>query len=194
MKEIFELQGKLNTHTLARMGLDYETTLHDPDLISVWIENYRKAFSAELAELLREVSEHGIGSPNGKVEIIDMLHFLVSLSQFVQISPEEAAGTTGADHASIADCALAMFLALDDLQNSIKWKWWAKGGGYKPEKAAEAVRELWKGFNAFRTLFGMDFDTMKSVYVAKNRVNHQRLEQGYNEDLKTEADNLSIKD
>jgi len=38
-------------------------------------QNYRKALSAELAELVREVEEHGIGTQNGKVEIVDMLHF-----------------------------------------------------------------------------------------------------------------------
>jgi dimeric dUTPase (all-alpha-NTP-PPase superfamily) len=220
MEEIFELQRQLNTFTLKKIGMDYEPAINHPSNKPIWIENYRKALSAELAELIREVEEHGFGTQNGKVEIVDMLHFLVSLSHMVGVGPreidfefvfstfrrsnpsisqsddliarpaEELAALT--DGGAFAAFALKCFLALDDLQNSLKWKWWAKGGGFKPEKARQAVLTLWQHFVEACALFGLDFPTLKSTYLAKNRVNFLRQDQQYNEDTKTEEDNRSI--
>ena len=193
MKEIFDLQMRLNITTLGNIGLDFRTTVRDPGQRPVWIENYRKALSSELAEIIREVREFGIGTQNGKVEIVDMLHFLVSLSHIVEIEPSEV--HLALDHGnglSFQDCALRTFLALDDLQSSVKWKWWAKGGGFKEEMAGSAVRELWKCFDAMCGVFGLDFETVKKIYIDKNRINFMRQERNYNEDTKTEADNRSI--
>ncbi len=194
MREIFEMQQRLNIHTLANIGKDFDRTMADPDQKPVWIENYRKALSAELAELIREVSENGIGSGNGKIEVIDIMHFLVSLSQIVGVLPEETPEFRAPENgATFQDCAIRTFLALDELQNSVKWKWWAKGGGFKEEKAREAVLELWNAFALTCGVFGLGFEEVKGIYVQKNRVNFQRQDRNYNEDTKTEADNLSIK-
>lgn len=194
MREIFEMQWRLNIHTLANIGKDFEQTMADPDQKVVWIENYRKALSAELAELIKEVSENGIGSGNGKIEVIDILHFLVSLSQIVDVRPEETPGFgVSRNGVSFQECAINTFLALDELQNSLKWKWWAKGGGFKPDKARDAVLDLWKSFVLTCGLFGLEFAEVKGIYVQKNRVNFQRQDHDYNEDTKTEADNLAIK-
>ena len=89
MHEIFKRQWQLNIHTLANIGKDFEKTIADPEQKVIWIENYRKALSAELAELIREVEEYGIGTRNGRIEIIDIMHFLVSLSHIVDVKPEE---------------------------------------------------------------------------------------------------------
>lgn len=194
MREIFDLQWQLNIHTLANTGKDFEATIRDPEQKLVWIENYRKALSAELAELVREVREYGTGTQNGKVEIIDILHFLVSLSHIVEVQPEEAPSfSPPANGVSFDGCVIAAFLGIDDLQNSLKWKWWAKGGGFKPEKAKSAVLEIWHALECTCGVFGMQFDELKQIYIAKNRVNFERQRQNYNEDTKTEADNLSIK-
>lgn len=193
MKEIFDLQMQLNVTTLGNIGLDFEATVRDPDRRPVWIENYRKALSSELAEIIREVRESGMGTQNGKIEIVDMLHFLVSLSQIVRIDPSEVSLLMKSDNGlTFHDCAIRTFLALDDLQSSVKWKWWAKGGGYKEEKAEASVRELWKCFDDMCGVFGLDFETVKRIYVEKNRINFLRQERNYNEDSKTEADNRGI--
>jgi dimeric dUTPase (all-alpha-NTP-PPase superfamily) len=193
MEEIFRLQRQLNVFTLRNIGLDYEQTIGHPEEKLVWIENYRKALSAELAELIREVEAYGIGSQNGKVEIVDMLHFLVSLSLIVGVGPhqvpEDVALTNGDD---FCGCAMRTFLALDDLQSSLKWKWWAKGGGFKPDKARDAVLKLWESFAQSCALFGLDFVTLKRIYIAKNQLNFQRQNQHYNEDTKTEEDNKTL--
>jgi len=195
MREIFELQRSLNVYTLKNIGLDFEEILSSPEQRPLWIENYRKALSAELAELVREVRQNGFESHNGKVEIVDMLHFLVSLSHLVNIGPDEVEPSrTAPSEGGFSDCVVRCFLALDDLQNSVKWKWWALGGGFKEDKAQEAVLRLWSSFHEIRRLFGLDFGPLKSLYVAKNRLNFQRQDRRYNEDTKSEADNESLAD
>lgn len=193
MEQIFRLQRHLNIFTLKNIGIDFEKTIRDPEENLTWIENYRKALSAELAELVREVEEHGIGTHNGKVEIVDMLHFLVSLSLLIGIDPQQVPlSVTATEGDTFRCCALRTFLALDDLQNSLKWKWWAKGGGFKPDRAREAVLALWQHFAENCALFDMDSSTLKKIYISKNQVNFMRQNQHYNEDTKTEDDNQSI--
>jgi dimeric dUTPase (all-alpha-NTP-PPase superfamily) len=193
MEEIFKRQRQLNVFTLKNIGLDYEHTIGHPDQKPGWIENYRKALSAELAELIREVDEHGIGTQNGKVEIVDMLHFLVSLSHIVGVEPHQIPLFAGAvDGGTFCTCAMRTFLALDDLQSSLKWKWWAKGGGFKPDKARDAVLVLWQCFAEHCVLFALDFQTLKKIYMAKNQINFKRQDQHYNEDTKTEEDNQAL--
>ena len=194
MHEIFKRQWQLNIHTLANIGKDFEKTIADPEQKVIWIENYRKALSAELAELIREVEEYGIGTRNGKIEIIDIMHFLVSLSHIVDVKPEEIPSFSISENGiSFESCAIRTFLGLDALQNSLKWKWWAKGGGYKPEKARDAVLDLWESIAMTSAVFALDFEEIKRIYIEKNKVNFQRQNQNYNEDTKTEADNLSIR-
>lgn len=192
MEQIFNLQWQLNTYTLKKIGLDYEKTINDPQKKFVWLENYRKALSAELAELIREVQQVGIGSDNGKLEIVDMLHFLVSLSHIASVEPFNL-DDASTDTKSFDACVIETFLALDELQNSLKWKWWAKGGGYQPERARQAVLDLWQCFAELCALFAMDMETVKRIYVAKNEVNFNRQDQNYNEDTKTEQDNEALK-
>ena len=204
MEQIFDLQWKLNTYTLKNIGIDYHTSIVEPDQKTVWIENYRKALSAELAELIREVKESGIGSENGKIEIVDMLHFLVSLSHIVGLQaselPEpsdwsgEAAENESAteNRASFDQTVIDTFLHLDDLQNSVKWKWWARGGGFNAEKAKSAVEALWIDFYGMCSLFAMDQATVERIYVGKNEINFRRQDGSYNEDAKTEEDNEAL--
>ena len=192
MLQIFSLQWELNIRTLANAGWDFEATVNDPDQRLVWIENYRKALSAELAELIREVRDHGLGTKNGKVEIVDILHFLVSLSQIVGVKPEEISLSPSKNGASFETCVIQAFLGIDELQNSLKWKWWAKGGGFKPQQARSSVIDLWRSFSCLCGVFNLDFCELKKIYVAKNKVNFERQRLNYNEDSKTETDNLSI--
>ncbi len=194
MREIFSLQWELNVHTLANAGMDFENTMNDPDKRVVWIENYRKALSAELAELIREVRDHGLSTQNGKVEIVDILHFLVSLSQIVGVDPEPLPPfSVSANGDSFEACAIDAFLSIDKLQSSLKWKWWAKGGGFKPEVARSAILDLWAVLFRICAVFGLDFQELKKIYIAKNRINFERQRKNYNEDTKTEDDNRSIK-
>ncbi len=193
MKDIFEMQMKLNECTLGNIGMDFHEITADPEKKYSWVENYRKALSAELAEWAREVMEHGQETRNAKIEVVDTLHFLVSLSQLVGIDHDEArdraANTQGTTFPQVI---IQSFLALDELQNSIKWKWWAKGGGFNQHKARNAVLALWHSFHCLCALCAMDEKTVKKIYLEKNRVNFMRQAQGYNEDTKAEEDDEGI--
>ena len=168
MREIFSLQWELNIQTLANAGKDFESTMNDPEQRPIWIENYRKALSAELAELIREVRDHGLGTQNGKVEIVDMLHFLVSLSQIVGVEPEDVPSFSAPENgASFETCAILAFLGIDELQNSLKWKWWAKGGGFKPEKAKSAILDLWNALACTCAVFSLGFPSSKKSTLPK---------------------------
>ncbi len=191
MQEIFNRQRQLNIYTLQNIGIDFDSTMADPEQIPVWLENYRKALSAELAELVREVDQFGFETRNAKVELVDILHFLVSLSLIVHLQPPDLP-LHHTEEASFATCIIKTFLALDDLQNSIKWKWWAQGGGFKPDRARHAVLQLWECFARLCALFHLDHETLKKIYIAKNQVNFARQDRSYNEDTKTEADNLAM--
>ena len=192
MKEIFDKQRELNIFTLRNIGVDYHQVLNDPEQQAHWLENYRKALSAELAEWIHEVREFGPETQNGVVEIVDMLHFLVSISQVAGYEPPQFA-IAAQNGATLEKCSVEMFLALDDMQNSVKWKWWAKGGGFKPDAAKTAAASLWTAFAGLCGFFRLDFDTLKRVYIEKNRINFERQRNNYNEDTKTEADNRAIK-
>lgn len=193
MKDIFQMQMKLNERTLGNIGIEFGEILADEEKKCLWLENYRKALSSELAELVREVQEKGLGSRNGKIEVVDILHFLVSLSQVLGISDEEALELcVESGPPSFYPVVIASFLALDELQNSVKWKWWAKGGGFKREKARNSVGALWSCFQSLCTLFDMNGDKVKKIYMDKNRVNFMRQAKGYDEDKKSEEDNESI--
>ncbi len=194
MKDIFDMQMQLNICTLSNIGLDFQEIMADPEKKYSWIENYRKALSAEFAEWVREIMENGLETGNAKIEVVDILHFLVSLSQIVGIDHDEAMSVSakGRTATTVAQVIIQSFLALDELQNSVKWKWWAKGGGFNPDRAINAVRALWHSFYVLCALCGMDDDKIKETYLEKNRVNFMRQARGYNEDTKAEANNEGI--
>ena len=81
LTEIFQLQRGLN----LRIGVDTEEMSEEER--TKWILNYTRAMSQELAELIDSVpwkwwaKYQKFDLQNARVEIVDMLHFLVSLAQ-----------------------------------------------------------------------------------------------------------------
>jgi len=89
LKEIFEMQGKLN----QRIGVN---TLDMPEEKQAeWILNYCRAMSQEVAELTDCVpwkwwaKYQKYDKQNARVEIVDILHFLISAAQVVGLSAED---------------------------------------------------------------------------------------------------------
>lgn len=130
LAEIYEKQEALNRRVLANIGVSYDEIMCNaqgecPNLAPEWVENYRKAFSSEYVEYIASDP----ATKNAKIEAIDMLHFLVSLSQIVGIPPYVAIDSTeDLTHFSGVNLMRGMVVTLDNLQNSCKWKWWANGG------------------------------------------------------------------
>jgi putative phosphoesterase len=86
---IFFLQKLLN----KRIGVDTDAMTDDKR--PQWILNYCRAMGQELAELVDCVpwkwwaSYQKFDKQNARVEIVDLLHFLVSLAQVMEITPDE---------------------------------------------------------------------------------------------------------
>lgn len=205
MRDIFEKQFELNTTIFAKCGFPSWRVVIDPEsrvlfkdqpALPYWVENFRKALFSEFAELLDELAKPEPDLQNAKVEAIDILHFLVSLSQLTDVRPEEALDCRhwkfGRPEVGSSRMIIEWVLAINGLQNSVKWKWWAKGGGYKPEAAKEATLKGWTLFWDLTDWLGLSMADVKSIYFQKHQVNLNRQACGYNEDTKTEADNLTI--
>ncbi len=91
LEEIFALQKSLN----KRIGVDTDALANDPERQKEWILNYCRAMSQEVAELTDSVPwkwwarYQKFDFENAKVEVIDLLHFLVSAAQILGMSAEE---------------------------------------------------------------------------------------------------------
>jgi len=88
LDEIFRLQRELN----QRIGVD---TAHLTDAErQQWLLNYCRAMSQEIAELTDCVpwkwwaKYQKFDKQNARVEIVDLLHFLVSMAQVMELTPD----------------------------------------------------------------------------------------------------------
>ncbi|MEP6669179.1 MAG: dUTPase [Chthoniobacter sp.] len=89
LQEIFDLQKQLN----QRIGVD--TDQMDDTERQKWILNYARAMSQEVAELTDSVpwkwwaKYQNFDKQNARVEVVDMLHFLVSMAQVLGMSSSD---------------------------------------------------------------------------------------------------------
>jgi dimeric dUTPase (all-alpha-NTP-PPase superfamily) len=89
LDEIFRLQAELN----RRIGVD-TSNMSDAQKIE-WILNYCRAMSQEIAELTDSVpwkwwaKYQKFDEQNARVEIVDMLHFLISAAQVLGMSADD---------------------------------------------------------------------------------------------------------
>ena len=89
LEEIFRLQEQLN----FKIGVD---TAHMTDeQRQQWVLNYCRAMTQEIAELTDSVpwkwwaKYQKFDKQNARVEVIDLLHFLISVAQVLGMTPED---------------------------------------------------------------------------------------------------------
>ena len=86
--------------------------------------------------------------------------------------------------------------ALDDegreLREELLWKWWSKDFLDMQNIRVEIVDQLHFWISLALTA-GMDAETVFSLYMQKNAVNHQRQQNDYSKATKTEGDNQGLK-
>ena len=89
LDEIFQLQQLLN----LRIGVD---TAHMTDEErQKWVLNYCRAVTQETAELTDSVpwkwwaKYQTFDKQNARVEVVDLLHFLISLAQVLEMTPQD---------------------------------------------------------------------------------------------------------
>ncbi len=89
LRELFRMQQALN----ARIGVVTEG-MSEADQTK-WVLNYSRALSQELAELTDSVpwkwwaKYQKFDLQNARVEVVDMLHFLISLAQVLGMSADD---------------------------------------------------------------------------------------------------------
>lgn len=79
-----------------------------------------------------------------------------------------------------------------ELREELLWKWWSKDFLDMQNIRVEIVDQLHFWISLALTA-GMDAETVFSLYMQKNAVNHQRQESGYSKATKDEADNRNLK-
>ncbi len=89
LEELFRLQEQLN----KRIGVDTRN-MTDSER-QEWVLNYCRAMSQELAELTDSVpwkwwaKYQTFDKQNARVEVIDLLHFLISLAQVLEMDADD---------------------------------------------------------------------------------------------------------
>jgi len=89
LQEIFEMQYQLN----KRIGID-TANMSDEEKIK-WVLNYSRALQQENAELIDSVpwkwwaKYQNFDQQNARVEVVDMLHFLVSMAQVLGMTADD---------------------------------------------------------------------------------------------------------
>ncbi len=89
LRELFRMQRALN----LRIGVDTGTM--DEAETTKWILNYCRAMGQELAELTDSVpwkwwaKYQKFDEQNARVEVVDLLHFLISMAQVLGMSADD---------------------------------------------------------------------------------------------------------
>ncbi|MDR2806864.1 MAG: dUTPase [Puniceicoccales bacterium] len=89
LEEMFELQMQLN----ARLHLDTHNLSREEKI--EWILKYARAMQQELAELVDAVpwkwwkKQQHFDEENAKVEVIDLMHFIISLGQVLGLTADD---------------------------------------------------------------------------------------------------------
>jgi dimeric dUTPase (all-alpha-NTP-PPase superfamily) len=89
LDELFRLQRELN----LRIGVD--TAHMTEEQRQQWLLNYCRAISQEVAELTDCVpwkwwaKYQKFDKQNARVEIVDLLHFLISMAQVMELTPDD---------------------------------------------------------------------------------------------------------
>ena len=92
LEEIFKMQYELN----KRIGID-SAALNDEEKIK-WVLNYSRALQQENCELVDSVpwkwwaKYQKFDEQNARVEVVDMLHFLVSISHVLGLTADDFYG------------------------------------------------------------------------------------------------------
>lgn len=89
LEEIFEMQYNLN----KRIGIDTKTLSEEEQI--KWTLNYIRALQQEAAELTDSVpwkwwaKYQKLDVQNARVEVVDMMHFLISISQVLGMTADD---------------------------------------------------------------------------------------------------------
>ncbi|MCQ5364739.1 dUTPase [Anoxybacillus salavatliensis] len=74
---------------------------------------------------------------------------------------------------------IAMESEIDEIRREVNWKWWKQEKEVDIDRLQEEVIDLWHFLLSLSRMVGLTPETIFEKYMAKNKINHQRQEQGY---------------
>lgn len=181
--EIWEKMVELNTRIVReRHYLDYEQICSDqkqtPTKIN-WTLNYTRALIHEIAEYYDEDNDH-----KSKIELIDILFFLVSVLQVAGWDKESFEELMSKDHTPLEGLdyyAENMLFSAINIENSIAWKHWKSYTfGIHLNKFNAAIFTFvddWKEHTFINN--EMTPEQVHRAFLDKLGVNHKRQDDGY---------------
>lgn len=198
MQEIYDMQYELNKFIFKeKLNLNYDDIINGDDKIkSEWFGNFHRAFLAEVFELEEDYNIHdGLYSKNALIEIVDMLHFLFSMSHFTKFefysdsTIEDISKSNTVDfHEHIAE----IHFSSGNLYSEYTWKWWSNDIQFNWFYMEDTIDTLFRTIIRLSYWYGFTWKQIKDTYIAKNKVNYERVINGYNSFNKTEDDNMKI--
>lgn len=201
LKQIFEMQRSLNI-TIGR-----DTVGADQSIKDEWLHQYIFALEDEVYEF--STSEE---RENVKIEIVDMIHFAVSICQILDVTAEDiekdvlfTIGTFRELYHSLHSDSWdtdQLYISIGSLKHQLEFKWWSKFIKKHPDKQFKFIkdREVARQcainilIDIFKIAFvyGMAPHQIFSIYQKKHQVNLDRQKNDYDDRNKTEADNQKI--
>lgn len=213
---IWNLQAFLNNETLKANGYDVQlpdfveaaanNSVQKHGLLHYWIQQYSLCALTEVQEYERELppnyplplADHTT-TVKEELELIDVLHFLVSMAQVSGMSYEDfrmrllTSPDTGQDvlediqqstlpitdtHHAIRDAILSVITLLP-------WKHWSKKQDFDLEKVRTAIAGAMHQWVSYCRYVDMTPDRILHLYEEKNKVNIERQKSmTYSEDTK----------
>ena len=201
--QIFSLQRELN----QKIGRD--TVGEDEQQRHDWVFQYLYAAKVEAGELLDCFDRESLylriaDKPNAKVELIDIMHFVVSACQLVGITADDIPFI---EHTTrpVFNAAFALDRDLELITTKqIDWKWWSKSVKADPSRQFKAIFDVEKLRSDLIRVFvdmidvayrlEMNSSDILSIYKMKHSKNCKRQDDGYDVRFKTETDNEEIQD
>jgi dimeric dUTPase (all-alpha-NTP-PPase superfamily) len=110
----------------------------------------------------------------------ELLNQRIGVKNPLKMSPEEKTQW-------ILNYSRAMQQELAELVDSVPWKWWAKYQTFDEQNARVEIVDLFHFLVSLAQVLGMSPDDVYSAYIKKNKVNHDRQEQGYTQKDKTDS-------
>jgi dimeric dUTPase (all-alpha-NTP-PPase superfamily) len=155
-QKLFELQRKLDDRIIREKGLDGEELIPKKLL----------AFLIELGELANELPEVFKFWSNKKnnyekalVEYVDGLHFLLSI---------------GLEQGVLYQC-----MAIHPIKQSTVFEQFAAIYLYASAYWTHGYSRLFNAYIGLGEMLGFTQEQIEEAYMAKNKINHERQEQGY---------------
>ena len=211
-KDVWGLQASLNDRILVdrqlESGLGFDDIRDNPILAKKWILNFSRAAIHEYIELDEAILEKD--TQNILVEMVDILHFIVSIAQTVYARDEYEtdwmARLFGVQPTLDNTCrkklppqrypllfgeVLEGIRTLCVVEEELHFKWWSRKT-VDDTKVMHAIERVFRHYWSLADMLGIEHMSIYKAYIAKNAINHKRQDNNYNEDTKTETDNRCI--